>query len=461
MRIRNEIGLLIGLALVIGFLGSDAGAAEVSGWRNDGSGSYPDADIPLEWAEDKNIVWKIPLDSWSNGGPVLVGDRLFVCSEPTTLVCVNAQDGQVLWQKDNHYFDSLTPEQAAQARANLTQADKLKQQIKSLQDEINTLKGRLEAAADKDGINRRIAAQEARAEKLQAKIESLAPYRAPGTHGTNGHSSPTPTTDGKFIYVLFGTGVVACYDLDGNRQWIKFVQAPTHGWGHSASPVLIGNRIVVHIRGLFALDQRNGEVLWQAESAPRWGSPVAAQIGSVDVVITAGGDVLRADDGQILAQAIAGLEFATPVVHSDTVYFVENGGKALKLPNQALPGMTPQVLWTTTPKKDRYYASIILHQGFIYAVSRKNQYSVIEAKTGEVVFEDELGLGSGTTYPSIVLAGASLLVSSDNGTTMILRPGPGINVLATNKIEPFRSSPLIRGRRMYIRGLKHLYCIGR
>ena len=45
------------------------------------------------------------------------------------------------------------------------------------------------------------------------------------------------------------------------------------------------------------------------------------------------------------------------------------------------------------------------HEGLIYAVTRNNLLHVIDAATGEVVYEENGGLG-GTAYPSICLAGA-------------------------------------------------------
>lgn len=73
-------------------------AAEPVGFRGDGSGRYPEADAPTAWAPDRAVVWKTAMPDWSNASPVLVGDRIFVCAEPATLVCVAVADGRILWQ---------------------------------------------------------------------------------------------------------------------------------------------------------------------------------------------------------------------------------------------------------------------------------------------------------------------------------------------------------------------------
>ena len=129
-------------------------ATSVVGWRTDGTGEYPDAKPVTTFSAAENVVWKTPLPSTSNATPVITGNRIFVCSEPTTLICVAKDSGVILWQKTNDY------------------------------DEVEGAAGNF-----------------------------------PETHGDNGQATPTPVTDGRHVYVLFGTGVAACYDLDGNRQW--------------------------------------------------------------------------------------------------------------------------------------------------------------------------------------------------------------------------------------------------
>lgn len=457
----KAILLLTGVLVMFGPLGYSGGDAGITGWRNDGGGRHPEADVPIEWSEDKHIVWKTALGDWSNATPILVGERLFMCSEPTTLLCVDAKDGKILWQRDNHYFDTLAPEEAAIARDNLGKAEQLKKQLGPARDDLIKLNDALDSSSEKAQITKQIKTQEDKVKTLEEKIAALEAYSAPKTHVGNGYSTPTPTSDGKYVYVLFGTGTVGCYDLQGNRQWLRFIEAPEHGWGSSASPVLVGDLLVVHVNNVFALDKRTGSTIWQGESKPKWGSPVRARIADVDIVITASGDIFRGADGVVLARGVSSLEYATPVVDGNKVYFIENGGKAIRLPNEAKEGMKPETLWETAPKNDRYYASAVLHDGLIYAVERGGHYSVIDAATGKVLFEQQLELGGGTSYPSITLAGNSLLISSDNGTTHVLKPGPACNVIAKNSISGFRSSVLICGPRMYIRALTHLYCIGK
>lgn len=67
---------------------------------------------------------------------------------------------------------------------------------------------------------------------------------------------------------------------------------------------------------------------------------------------------------------------------------------------------------------------------------------------------------AGEIYPSVCAAGNLIYLSSDDGTTIILQPGREYHELGRNKLETFRSSPVFEGRRIYVRTVNYLYCIG-
>jgi hypothetical protein len=62
---------------------------------------------------------------------------------------------------------------------------------------------------------------------------------------------------------------------------------------------------------------------------------------------------------------------------------------------------------------------------------------------------------------SPVACDGKLLLTSDDGETFIIKAGPQHEVLGTNAIgEPCRTSIAITDGRLFIRGEKHLFCIG-
>ena len=60
-----------------------------------------------------------------------------------------------------------------------------------------------------------------------------------------GYTAPTPVTDGKEVFVAFGNGLVACYDLDGNRKWLKLIEHSNAAFAHSGSPLLVGDKLLM------------------------------------------------------------------------------------------------------------------------------------------------------------------------------------------------------------------------
>lgn len=476
-----------------------AGAGAAVGWRHDGTGYFPDANAPLRWSAEENVVWKTELEDFSNAHPVLVGDKLFVCVEPATLVCIRAKDGTILWQRTKTLDEVRTDEDRARLKANQERAAELRREKSPLEDRLTALRERLNAHPQNRELTRQFKEAEAayrknrRDQELKARVAALDKERRtiaelaavyeeadeldkkiktldkeinelsrtiPRTHKVNGYTSPTAVSDGTNVYVLYGSGVAAAYSLDGTERWARSVEQPTHGWGHSASPVLAGGNLILHVIHLTALDPATGDEVWRVPSKARWGSPVVARIGDVEGIITANGELVRAVDGQILAKGLHGLQYCAPLVDDGVVYFIENGGTAYRLPVSGDEPSPPERLWRTAPRKDRYYASPVCHEGRIFAIDRAGNYSVIDAASGEVLGARKLDLG-GTAYPSITFAGGRLYVSSDTGKTLVLEPAVEYKELAVNQLPRFRSSPLFDGERVYIRTERALYCIGR
>jgi outer membrane protein assembly factor BamB len=438
-------------------------AAETVGWRTDGTGRYPTATPVLQWGPDENVRWKTALPGTGNGTPILVGNRIFLCAEPSTLVCVDATDGRLLWQKTNSYEDIASAEDLARIGPDQAKTKAIEGEFNKATREVNQAKAGLQSKPDDEALKTKLAAAQAKQTAIGLELE---PYRKlwytfPPRHDINGYSSATPVSDGRYVWVVFGTGIVACYDLEGNRQWAKFIEKPTDMWGHSASPVVVGDKLIVHISQFTALDKTTGARLWQTRTGASWGTHLPTAIGGTQVIVTPKGEILRVDDGVVLAKGIGGLEYASPILDGRIAYFIENGGKAVELPEAVVENkVVCRKLWNTQPKKDRYYASPVLHEGLLYAVTQVGVFSCIDAATGEVVYEQNLGLGKAVCYPSVTFAGGHLFVAGDNGTTVVVTPGRTYSEVGRNKIEPYRGSLVFDGDRLFLRGFQNLYCIG-
>ena len=69
-----------------------------------------------------------------------------------------------------------------------------------------------------------------------------------GHHPTHSYCAGSPTTDGKFLYVSFGSFGIYCYDLDGNLKWKRDL-GRIHsrlGWGEAVTPVIHGDNLLLN-----------------------------------------------------------------------------------------------------------------------------------------------------------------------------------------------------------------------
>ena len=106
-----------------------------------------------------------------------------------------------------------------------------------------------------------------------------------------------------------------------------------------------------------------------------------------------------------------------------------------------------------------WFPSPVLHKGLLYAIDDRGVFSVLEADSGKLVYEERVDIG-GRHYPSISVAGDNVYLSSDNGATLVVKAGRKYEAIGQNELDPFRSSLVFEGQRMYVRTQKHLYCIG-
>ncbi len=453
--------LLAALSTLI-FL-APASAQTLIGWRTDGTGRYPSANPPKTWGLDKNVVWKTKLPNFSVATPVIVGDKIFVCSEPTSLLCINKADGKILWEKKSTYAELPWTDEdkrglaVEKAQAEIIQAEKKLRQVSLT---------RLERLLKQDAVDPKVTRKqidELRAEinQLEVKRKSLPllmratePYR----DGTAGYSQCTPVSNGKQVFVMYGNCLVACYDLDGTRRWLKLMEHSTADYGHGSSPTLVGETLLVHYTDLVALDTKDGSERWRIKMRPLHGTSIPTRIDGADVVITPTGAIVRVADGKIVADKLGQCGENAPILHDNIAYFISGGARAVRLPSASAEKF--ESLWKANVKGGGYwFASPIYHDGLIYAVSASGPFSVLDAKTGKLVYDIRLEF-EGEVYPSICLAGNLLYVSSENGTTLVLAPGREYKEIARNSLETFRSTPVFEGRRMYVRTQKHLWCIG-
>lgn len=422
---------LIFIVLWVSFSACGSALAENwPGWRGPrGDGTSLEKDLPREWdaTSGKNLRWKVPLNGTGHSQPVVWGDRIFLvacdeASQERLLICLAVDSGQTLWTRT----------------------------------------------------------------VLHAPLESK--------HALNSYASGTPATDGKLVFVSFlevdgrlvpapnvgaprditsGKMVVAAYDFEGNQKWLvrpgNFVSAH----GYCSSPVLFEGKVIVNgdhdgDSYLVALDQQTGETQWKIDRLHKTRSYVTPLIreidGRVQMMLSGSKHILSVDprDGTEHWRIDGPTEqfVASPVFDGERLFM------AAGYPDYHVMAIRPtgsgdvtktHIAWHETNARC-YVPSPVVVDGYLIVADDRGTVNCFAADSGKRWWQERLGTHFSN---SLVTANALVYVVADDGLTKVVRPGRKLEVVAENPLgESIFSSPAIADGRIFLRGEKHLFCLG-
>jgi outer membrane protein assembly factor BamB len=415
------------VGLLVLFLPSTARAGDWPGWRGPhGDGTCDDKALPLKWSATDNIAWKTPIPGKGHSSPIVWGDRVFVttCLEDEAkspedkarrmLLCLDRRDGSILWQK----------------------------------------------------------------EVISARLEKL--------HRLNSRASSTPATDGKHVFVTFlGASdtkeprvIVGCYDFEGNRVWQKSPGRFSSVHGFCSSPLLYKDTLIVNCDHdgdgyVVSLAKSDGEPRWRIDRPNKTRSycaPLVVEAAGRTQMVMSGSKCVASYDPDTGKQwwIIDGPteQFVSSPVFLDDTFFLTAG-----FPTYHYMGIKPDgsgnvtetgVAWHHQVRNSRegaYVPSPIACGKWFYAVSDDGILNSFEAKGGEWKWKKQLGKHHSA---SPVLAGGRLYFTADNGDTYVLKAGEAFDLENVNPLgEEVYGSPAAAGGQLFLRGDKHLFCIGK
>lgn len=404
-------------------------------WRGPtGNGvAAADAEPPLQWSSNQNVRWKVPIPGEGSSTPIVWKNQIFLlAAEPTD------RRGEPEIPKDE--LAKTNPPEFFYRFLVLC----------------------YDRATGKE-LWRRVA-------------NEVVPHE--GRHPTNSYASSSPVTDGRRLFVSFGSYGLFCYDLDGNLLWNRELgrMRTRYGWGEATSPTLSGDRLIVnwdHEGPSFiaALDAKTGKTVWKrARDEPTsWATPYAVEYEGKTQVIVNGTNRVRSYDlesGEVLwscgGQTVNAIP--SPFVIDDVAYCLSGyrGAAAFAIPLSASGDVTdsPAIRWKHG-KDTPYVPSALAYQGRLY-FTRGNQaiLTCLRLADGELIFGPERLPTIRSIYSSPAAAKGRVYLVGRDGATLVLQAGDAFKVLATNKLdEPIDASPAIVDRQLFLRGKQHLYCI--
>lgn len=384
-----------------------------------GDGTAPaEADLPLRWGADENILWRceLPGEGWSS--PVI-------------------GDGMV-------YLTAAIPDSEAKE-------------------------------GDHDLCLLMIDAERGALTKT-VKLLHQSGAEAPKIHSKNSHASPTPELGENRVYVHFGHQGTAATDRQGEVLWTnrELRYQPVHGNG--GSPLLVGPQLVIACDGgedpfVAALDAATGKVRWrtprpvESSRAFSFCTPTAIEVEGQTQIIIPGSDCVTAldpEDGKIIWYAkYDGYSVVPKPLFAGGLVFLSTGYGETQLlairPTGRGDVTETHLAWTldrSVPKTP----SMVADEEWLYVLSDDGILTTLELETGEVVYRKRIG---GAYSASPVLAAGRLYLVSEAGKTTVVRSGSEFEQLAENDLgERALASPAVVGNTIYLRTAAALYKIG-
>jgi outer membrane protein assembly factor BamB len=381
------------------------------GWRGPrGDGTSLEKNVPIHWNATSNVVWKVEVPGTGHASPIVWEDRVFIVTalsdtQERVLLCLDRKDGKTLWQKT----------------------------------------------------------------VLTAPLE--------GKHRLNTFASSTPATDGELIYTAFLDGkemLVSAYDFKGEQKWLVHPGPFASIHGFCSSPILFKDKIILNGDHdgdgyIVALNRKTGQTLWKTPRPNNTRSycvPLIRDLaGRTQMVLTGSKSVASYDpnDGRLhwIIDGPTEQFVASPVYSEKTGLIYITGGfpehhiLAIKPDGQGNVTKT-HVVWHSM-KGAAYVPSPIVFGDYFFIVSDQGMGNCLDAGSGKILWQERFG----DHHASLVSANGLVCFLSDNGVTRVVKPGPEFQLEAQNELgESCFASPAISDHQIFIRGDKHLFCIG-
>jgi outer membrane protein assembly factor BamB len=407
-------------------------------WRGPlANGLAPRGNPPIKWDQKTNVKWKAVISGRGCATPIVWGDQIFLL----TAIDTGRKAEADAVPKGDPQFQKMTRPPNTYYQFVVLCLDRKTGQV-----------------------------------RWQRVATEQVPHE--GHHPTHSYAAASPTTDGKYLYVSFGSRGIYCYDLAGKLQWQRDLGRMNTrlGWGEGASPALAGDTLIVNWdqeadSHIVALDAKTGKTRWQVarDEPTSWATPLVVEHKGKTQVVVNGKNRVRSYDpatGQLFWQCGGQTLNAipSPVVKDGVVICMTGyrGAAAYAIPLDATGDITgtDKVVWhydRGTP----YVPSPLLAGDRLYFTQMNNAVlTCLDVHTGKPIIERERLAGLTGLYASPVGAAGRIYLPDRTGTTLVFRQSDKLEVLAINRLdEPIDASPVVVGKQLLLRGEKHLYCL--
>ncbi len=318
--------------------------------------------------------------------------------------------------------------------------------------------------------------------------------------GDEGNSaSPSPSTDGKHVWVFFANGALACFTVEGEEVWKLNVQDRygklSIAFGMTSTPVLDNGRLyvqLIHGEGnpktreamVVCLEAETGKEIWKHERASdgkdecehSYASPILYRDDEREFLLSHGADYLVAHDLQDGRELWRIGDLNPKGNYNPTLRFVASPVAAPGLiiipsaKNGPVYAVHPNLSGDATADDESYIwrreretpdvPSPAIHDGLVYLCRENGNVICVDAKTGETLYQEATTRDRHRASP--VIADGKVYLCARNGTISVLKAGRKFELLSQNKMEESISSSLaISNGTIYVRTFDALYAVPR
>jgi outer membrane protein assembly factor BamB len=288
-----------------------------------------------------------------------------------------------------------------------------------------------------------------------------------------GYTAPTPAADGERIYVVFGSAVMVALDYSGKTLWRTEITPYKFDVAFAASPVLFEDTIILQCdqvdKGsrLAGYDRKTGILKWE-EKRPTvsfaHSTPVLAPIAGKTQLLVSASNALQGVDptnGKVVWTCAAKGDTVSPVLGEGLVYCDSGrGGPGLAVDPTGAGDVTKTHRKWTIPQVKEGYSSPVISGDYLYRLQNPEVIGCYRLSTGELLFSERLPGVSAASSPVATPDGRVYLASA--GKSYVLKAGPSLDILATNDLgDPSQASPAVANGKLFLKGRKWLFCVGK
>ena len=487
-------------------LGQVSAESNWPSWRGPSGQGVAEGKPPIEWGNEKNIKWKVAIPGRGMSTPIIWGDKVFVLTSVATGPKKESTAGTSPARRPGGKGGSPSSSDRRGSGGGFNREEFMKRFDKNKDGQLSeseraAIRSSGGFGGSKGGSSGRRSrggrggfsmsqaptqAQKFTVVALDRKTgktfwEQAAHQEFPheGHHRDHGFASSSPVTDGKSLFVSFGSRGIYAYDLDGKEIWNKRLgkMRTRAGFGEGASPSLTKNALIVlwdHEDQSFivALGKKTGKELWRQnrDEQTSWTTPLIVTVKGRQQVIVSGSKATRSYDavsGEVIWES-SGLTqnvIPTPVIGHGLV-FVMSGYRgtalqAIKL-NAAKGDITDgkAIAWSYDRSTPYVPSPVLSGDRLFFHKSNSAYLSCLNAKSGKPIYLDERLEGIRGIYASPLAANGYLYVVGRDGTSLVIKDSDKLEVVATNKIDDkMDASPVIVGDQLFLRGHNFLYCV--